>query len=713
MDRKMATLNDAQLQAVTHPEGPALVLAGAGTGKTRVIIERLAWLVDEQGVDPRHLLAMTFTNRAAEQMRVRLADRLGLRRVGAWLGTFHSFGLYLLCREIERLGRPREFTVMDDSDQLTLMKRLIKDLPGRYARVSPREALRWISLHKQDLKTPDPNPVTPEEDACLALWTRYHAALRKCNGLDFDDLLVLSTQVLQEHEDVRQRYNRRFSHVHVDEYQDTNRAQYVLARELVREHGNLFVVGDEDQSIYAWRGANIRNILDFESDFPGASVYRLEVNYRSTSNILDAANAIVANNVERLGKTLRAAREKTGPVRVYEASDGEDEARFVAEDIANGGLSPRGTAVLFRTNGQARLIEEALRRKGLVYVVIGGVSFFGRKEVKDIVAYLRLMVNPADDQAVRRVLNVPSRGIGTQTMDTIEAYAAERGSSLFEVLREAEHDQTLSTRARRGMSDFVHIIDDLAVRAKTAPLTEVVQSLLDATQYREYVKRSDERDFRTGLEIVEEFLSACAKFDEEKRGDLRLFLQELALVSQVDELDPNAPAVKLLTCHSAKGLEFDNVYLIGLEEGFLPHASALESDAEVEEERRLCYVAMTRARDRLTLTFARSRMVFGARSRRAPSRFLDEIPGNLIEHAGRTRPKREDRSAHPSARPGADPAALKMGTRVRHAQFGTGIVMYTKGTGKKMRARIRFQTGRTREFLVTLAPLEILERKQP
>ncbi|MEA3364774.1 MAG: 3'-5' exonuclease, partial [Candidatus Hydrogenedentes bacterium] len=399
--------------------------------------------------------------------------------------------------------------------------------------------------------------------------------------------------------------------------------------------------------------------------------------------------------------------------RVYEAEDSDDEARFVAEDIANDGLSPRGTAVLFRTNGQARLIEEALRRKGLPYVVIGSVSFFGRKEIKDILGYLRLVVNPADDQAVRRVLNVPSRGIGAQTMDTIEAYAAERNCPLFEVLRDAEHDHTLSMRARRGISHFVHIIDELAVESKTAPLTKVVQSLLDAVQYREYVKHSDERDFRTGIDIVEEFVSACAKFDEDKHGDLGLFLQELALVSQVDELDPNAPAVKLLTCHSAKGLEFDNVYLIGLEEGFLPHASALESDSEIEEERRLCYVAMTRARNGLTLTFARSRMVYGTRSERAASRFLTEIPWNMVKEVGSAPHRGQGRKTQPSARPTADPAGLKMGTRVRHAQFGPGIVMYTKGTGKKMRARIRFQSGRTHEFLVNLAPLEILERKRP
>jgi len=690
------------------------VLAGAGSGKTRVIIERLAWLVDERGVDPRHLLAMTFTNRAAGEMRTRLSERLGMRQVGAWLGTFHSFGLYVLRRESERLGRSRQFTVVDDGDQLSLMKRLVKDLPGKCAPVSPREALRWISVRKQDLKTPEEETAASRQDeTCRLLWKQYHEALAKSNGVDFDDLLVLTAQLFHEHDEVRARYGNRFGYVHVDEYQDTNRAQYVIARELVRDHANLFVVGDEDQSIYAWRGATIRNILDFEADFPGARIYRLEENYRSTRTILNVANAVVAHNSQRLGKTLRTSREDTRPVRLYEAEDADEEARFVAEDIAAGGLSPRDTAVLFRTHGQSRLIEEALRHKGLAYVVIGGVSFFGRKEVKDLLAYLRLVVNPDDDQAVRRVLNVPNRGIGEHTLETIDAYAAERDCRLFSVLRDIEHDQTLPLRARDGAGRFVHIVDSLAEKAKSSPLATLVNLLLDDIGYRDYVKRSDERDFRTGLEIVEEFVSACVRFDEKKRGTLQTFLEELALASDADQLDPNAPAVKLLTCHSAKGLEFDNVYLIGLEEGFLPHASAFESESELEEERRLCYVAMTRARNRLTLSLARSRIVFGSRYGREPSRFLGEVPAALLEHlrpAG-SGPKRGE--AKPSAAPAADPARLTMGTQVRHAQFGPGVVMYTKGTGAKMRARIRFHTGRTREFMVSVAPLEILERKKP
>ncbi len=710
----MATLNKEQLEAVTHPGGPALVLAGAGAGKTRVIIERLAWLVDERGVDPRHLLAMTFTNRAAGEMRTRLAERLGMHQVGAWLGTFHSFGLYVLRRDIEKLGRSRQFTVVDDGDQLSLMKRLIKELPNRYSRVSPREALRWISVRKQGLNSLDSDAETSyEEETCQALWTRYHEALANSNAVDFDDLLVLPARLFQKHDDLRARYGKRFAWVHIDEYQDTNRAQYVIARELVRDHGNLFVVGDEDQSIYAWRGATIRNILDFETDFPGARLYRLEENYRSTRTILSVANAVVSHNTQRLGKTLRTQRADTSPVRLYEAEDADDEARFVAEDIATGGLSPRDTAVLFRTHGQARLIEEALRRQGLAYIVIGGVSFFGRKEVKDLLAYLRLAVNPDDDQAVRRVLNVPNRGIGAQSMEIIETYATERDCRLFAVLREIEYDQSLPLRAREGVVRFVHIVDQLAEKATSAPLASLIATLLDEIGYRDYVRRSDERDFRTSLEVVEEFVAACVRFDEGQRGTLNTFLEELALASESDQLDPNAPAVKLLTCHSAKGLEFDNVYLVGLEEGFLPHASALDSESEVEEERRLCYVAMTRARNRLTLSLSRSRIVFGSRDWREASRFLGEVPAAQLERLVPAGSQAQRGKSAPPAAPSADPERLKLGTQVRHAQFGPGIIMYTKGTGSKMRARIRFHTGRTREFMVSVAPLEILERKKP
>ena len=609
----MATLNEMQRKAVTARDGPVLVLAGAGSGKTRVIVERVVWLIREQGVDPRSLLAVTFTNRAAGEMKERVAAHLEVDRVAAWVGTFHAFGLYVLRREMERLGRPKTFTVFDENDQLSLMKRLVRDLPPGQAKVTPRKALGWVSRRKQELGHPDFD--TPakgtEESVCRELWQRYHDALLRASAVDFDDLLVLLVRLFEEHEDVLGKYQRRYRHVLIDEYQDTNRAQYLIAKHLTAAHRNIFVVGDEDQSIYSWRGAHLRNILDFERDFPGAQVFRLEQNYRSTAPILSAANAVVAHNEDRLGKTLWTAQEQGDAVRFYLAQDAEDEVRFVVEDLEGARFKRRETAVLYRTNAQARVLEEGLRRKAIAYVVVGGIRFYERKEIKDVLCYLRLLVNPADDESVRRVLNVPPRGIGSVTFERFVEYAVRRGVPLFEVLRDIEHDQSVMARARASAAAFVRLIDDLALEAKSSKVTPLVESLLERTQYRQYVQQSDEKEFRDRIEIVDEFVASCQKFDATRSGGLVEFLQDLSLVSSVDEWAAEEEVVTLMTCHSAKGLEFDSVYLIGLEEGLLPHATALDSDAQLEEERRLCYVAMTRARRKLTLTAAEARNVYG------------------------------------------------------------------------------------------------------
>lgn len=706
----MIALNEQQRAAVTAPDGPALVLAGAGSGKTRVIIERMAWLVEERGVDPRQLLALTFTNKAAGEMRQRFAARLGLERVSAWLGTFHSFGLFLLRRDIERLGRGKTFTVFDDSDQLGLMKRLVRDLPGKYERVSPREALTWISRLKQEVAEPSwtEEPSDSVEETYRVLWTSYHETLRRVSAVDFDDLLVLVVKLFEACPEVRDRYQRRYRYVLIDEYQDTNHAQYLIARDLCAAHGNLLVVGDEDQSIYSWRGADINNILDFSRDFPEATVYRLEQNYRSTKPILEAANALVAHNVNRLGKTLWTATQEGDPVRLYTAEDGEDEARFLVEDMVARNLDPKSVAVLYRTNAQSRLLEEALRKRGIRYVIVGGIKFYSRKEVKDILAYLRLLVNPDDDESVRRVLNVPARGIGGVTLERIEEYAVSRGVPLSRVLRDIETDETLSLRARQSAAEFMHLLDDLSLQVKTSEVAPLVEALLDRIKYRDYVQKSDEKDFRSRLEIVDEFLSACEQHDEEgESAGLEGFLQNLALMTDVDDWDPNAPGVTLMTCHCAKGLEFDHVYLVGLEEGLLPFGTEYDPDADIEEERRLCYVAMSRARKGLTLAGAKSRILYGKqRNDRQPSRFLKEIG---VERLHLIEPE-APRTAPPAAAP-VDAKALKTGTRVRHAKFGPGTVLYTQGSGDKLRARVRFDTGRMALLMIRQAPLEILEGK--
>ena len=705
----MISLNNEQQEAVRAADGPALVLSGAGSGKTRVIIERMAWLVKERGVEPRQLLALTFTNKAAAEMRERLSQRLGQDRAGAWLGTFHSFGLYVLRRAIQHFERPRSFTVFDDSDQLSLMKRLVKELPARFEKVSPREALTWISRLKQCVEEPEWDIEVSDtiEETYRALWTQYHDTLLRISAVDFDDLLALLVRLFEKHPDVCRRYQQRYRHVLIDEYQDTNRAQYLIAKHLSETHGNLFVVGDEDQSIYSWRGADINNILDFAQDFPEATVYRLERNYRSSKPILDAANAVVAHNLNRLGKNLWTARREGEPVRFYHADDGEDEAHFVVDDLRKRGLAPRQVAVFYRTHAQARLVEEALRRSGVQYVVVGGIKFYSRKEVKDILAYLRLLVNPRDDESLRRVLNVPPRAIGGATMHRIEEYAAARKTPLFELLREIETDETLLARARKSAGTFVQVIDNLALEAKTKAVAPLVENLLEMIGYRAYVQKSDEKDFRSRLEIVDEFLVSCREYDRRAEGGLAEFLQDLSLMTDVDDWDPNAPAVTLMTCHSAKGLEFDYAYLIGLEEGLLPFGTAFDTDQDIEEERRLCYVAMTRARTGLTLTAAKARMVYGKLDEeRDVSRFLDEIGPSLLERVGGTPAKRTVRASGP---PGLGTKALKSGTRVRHARFGRGYVMYTKGVGDRMKARIRFETGRTAMLMVKQAPLEILE----
>lgn len=705
----MIQLNEQQLAAVTAPDGPVLVLAGAGSGKTRVIVERMAWLVEQRGIEPRNLLALTFTNKAAEEMRVRFALRLNREFTQAWVGTFHSFGLYVLRRDIEKLGRPREFTIFDDGDQLSLMKKLVKELPGDFEQVSPREVLSWISRLKQEVRGPGPpeKATSAFDRTCARLWEQYHAALLRASAVDFDDLLGLTVLLFETNAEARDHYARRFRHILVDEYQDTNRAQYLMARHLSGIHGNVFVVGDEDQSIYSWRGADINNILDFNKDFPEAKIFRLEWNYRSTKSILDAANRLVRNNTQRLGKTLKAMSREDTPVRFYLAEDAKAEADFVVEDMRRRGLAPTATAVLYRTHAQARLLEESFRAAGVHYVVIGGIKFYSRKEIKDVLAYLRLLVNPRDDESLRRIINVPARGIGASTMARLEEYATARRIPLLQVLREVELDESLPLRARSAAGEFVRLMDDLAIASRTEKLEPLTQRLLDRTGYREFVKQSDEKDYRDRMEVLDEFIVSCRNWDTENReGGLMGFLQHLALLTDADTAQDARPAVMLMTCHSAKGLEFDEVYLVGLEEGLMPHASDFRPDEDLEEERRLCYVAMTRARKGLTLCAARSRMVYGQTDeQRRVSRFIEEIGKDRLDHVGA--PKAATTEPRKAGSP--EKNAIRTGVRVRHATFGTGYVMFTTGSGDQMKARIRFKTGRVAMIMVAKAPLEILE----
>jgi len=736
----MISLNKEQKAAVTAADGATLVLAGAGSGKTRVIIERMAWLVEEKGIDPRFLLALTFTNKAAKEMQARFAQRLNTDRVAAWMGTFHSFALYVLRREMQHLGRSKNFTVFDSADQLSVMKRMVNDLPDALAKVSPRDALQWISNLKQEVESPDSATQAKDatEEALRILWVKYHDALKAASAVDFDDLLVLLVELLRDHPEVRERYQQRYRHILVDEYQDTNRAQYLIARNLSGGYGNIFAVGDEDQSIYSWRGADINNILDFAQDFPDASVVRLEQNYRSTQAILDVANNVVKNNINRLGKTLRTENGKGDRVGFYLAESGEEEARFVMRDMLEKGHAPSQVAVLYRTNNQARLVEEALRNKGVNYTVVGGIKFYSRREIKDILAYLRVLANPNDDEALRRIMNVPARGIGATTQERLDEYAALRKCPLLQVLREIDLDETLPGRARKSAADLVQLIDDLAMDAKEMDLADLVEKLLEATGYRSFIQQSDEKDFRTRLESLDEFVVSCKARDSKGEKGLLPFLQDLSLLADVDGWDETTPAVTLMSIHASKGLEFDYVYLIGLEEGLLPFGVDFDSGADLEEERRLCYVAMTRARKGLVLTAAASRMLYGqTHNNRRLSRFLEEAGSDRLERLNDDLPTPRQRlssftppTARSSSRPaqtsasaasnsfslepsrgGAESGGMRIGTRVRHAKFGPGIVMFTSGAGDKLKVRIRFNTGRTAMLMVSQAPLEILEGK--
>lgn len=706
----MPELNTAQMAAVTAPMKPTLVLAGAGSGKTRVIVERILWLIEEQGVDPRNILALTFTNRAARELRGRVQRRLGQERLSLWGGTFHSFGLHLLRRHMDCLGRPRQFTIYDDADQLSLMKALVKELPKTFAQVSPRQALQYVSAIKQrqgELEEGEPGDA--EEEAMMELWRRYHARLAVASAVDFDDLLVLPTRILTEHEEVRLRYRDRYRHILVDEYQDTNPVQYALVRHLSGEHGSVFVVGDEDQSIYSWRGADIRNILSFEKDFPQASVFRLEQNYRSTKAILDVCNAVVSHNEQRLGKTLWTAIKGGDKVRLIEAMDGEDEATHVTEQISKHGMPFGETAVLFRTNMQARVIEEAFLKRGIPYTVVGGVRFYSRKEIKDILAYLRILVNPLDDVSTARIINVPARGIGGVTLGRLVENGRARGTSLFRAARDAALDESVGSGTRDRIEAFVTMIDDLAMAASTESVGDVVNLMLERTGYREFVQKSDEADFRTRLELIDDFVAGCREYDKKEGGKLAQYLQDLALMTDVDTLPEDGQAVTLMTCHAAKGLEFDHVFLLGLEDGLLPHAAALEygeSGHSMEEERRLCYVAMTRARKTLTLCRASRRMIYGTTEERRPSPFLDEIPRELLEGG---LPESRKVMERPARGMDQDVSGARMGARVRHARFGAGRIMYTSGSGEKLKARIRFDTGGTKEFVLSKAPIEIVK----
>jgi DNA helicase-2/ATP-dependent DNA helicase PcrA len=731
----IAGLNERQSEAVLATEGPLLVLAGAGTGKTRVITYRVAHLI-EQGVPPSSILAVTFTNKAAGVMKERITELLRASGRGAfdiWVSTFHSFCARLLRRESQAIGLPRDFAIYDDDDQTAAVKRALLQLGLSTEDYPPRSLRSQISHAKNHGINPDEmesqaaQTRDPGRQDAAKVFRAYNEILRKAAALDFDDLLLRAVELLRDHADVRARWSAQFQYLMVDEFQDTNRAQEELVRLLAGARKNVCVVGDEDQSIYGWRGARAGNLKRFTEDFPGAKIIRLEENYRSTQTILDAAAAVVKNNSDRLGKTLQATLGSGDRLRFFEAPDSVAEAQFICEELSSivRNDSDARVAVLYRTGAQSRSFEEVLRRLGIRYRVVGGSSFYERAEVRNALAYVRLIFHPEDDVALLRVLNVPPRGIGATTVAGLEARAKETGKSLWDTIRAGEF--STGKKIVGALNSFRELIEVLQEECRDLPPASLIERVLDRTGFLNWVEQQDNIEHTSRGENLRELSNAMAEATEQGQT-LEDLLDHAALASDSDQYEEDVP-VSLMTLHSAKGLEFDAVFLAGLEEGVLPHGRSLDTPGEVEEERRLFYVGMTRAKRSLVLTRAIYRRSYGEDRLRAslPSRFLSEIPRDLIEAAagsqsepGETRryeadPEFSERYSYrrtrtpygrpaPKARSSKDPL---IGTRVRHLKFGIGTIIEVEGDGEDRRITVSFQDYGPKKLLERYANLQL------
>jgi ATP-dependent DNA helicase UvrD/PcrA len=713
-DALLAELNPPQRDAVTAGDGPLLVLAGAGSGKTRVIAHRIAWLLGVRGVHPKNVLAVTFTNKAAGEMARRVEALLAPIGIQAPLiATFHSACVRILRAHIRHIGYPPNFTIYDEDDRLQLVKECMRELDMMDRTWTPASLVHRISAAKNQmvsLEEVERAARGPREERIAALFRRYAERLAQAAAVDFDDLLLLTVRLLGEVPQVLAWYRGLWTHVLVDEYQDTNRAQYRIIRQLTGEHRNVCVVGDADQSIYKWRGADIRNILDFETDYPGTRVIRLEQNYRSTKRILALASGVIAHNVSRKDKALWTENSEGEPAAVYRAWDEHEEANFVAQTIlaARGASTPwDDIAVFYRTNAQSRVLEDALRRGGIPYVIVGSVRFYERKEVKDALAYLRLIVNPADDVAFRRAVQAPGRGVGRATLTRLEEVASREGRSLLTLASAPPADVT--GKARHALEAFAALVSRLARGREGAPLPAFIDQVLDASGYREDLRSERSSEAEARLENLEELIAAA---EDHARGQesatLEGFLDGVALVSDVDELPDGTRGVTLMTLHSAKGLEFPVVFLTGMEEGVFPHARSMDSVDEIEEERRLCYVGITRAKERLWISYALHRRVHGY-GLGEPSRFLLEMPVEhltLLGAAGRAGARPEPEAAAPLADASDDDLPLKVGARVRHGRWGEGLVVGVERSGGDTLVTVRFASVGRKQLSLQYGKLE-------
>ncbi|MBP1997098.1 DNA helicase PcrA [Paenibacillus eucommiae] len=638
-------LNPPQRKAVEAVDGPLLIMAGAGSGKTRVLTHRIAYLIATRKAAPWSILAITFTNKAAREMRDRVEKLVGPAAGDIWVSTFHSMCVRILRRDINRIGFTSNFTILDSSDQLSVIKTCMKELNIDAKKFEPKTIQAALGTAKNELispKTYESKIGDYFESLVAKVYSLYQKKLRSNNSLDFDDLIMTTIQLFKEEPEVLEHYQNKFQYIHVDEYQDTNRAQYMLCQMIADKYKRICVVGDSDQSIYRWRGADISNILNFEQDYPDATTIFLEQNYRSTSNILQAANKVISNNTGRKPKNLWTDKEGGSSIKLYQADTEHEEGYFITNEINKNrarGKSFANHAILYRTNAQSRVIEEILIKSDIPYTIVGGVKFYDRKEIKDILAYLRLISNPDDDISLSRVVNVPKRGIGDTTMDKVGEMAARRGISLYAMLEEVDALE-ISPRTKHALADFREMIENLNRMVDYLSVTELTEKMLELTEYRMEMQRENTLESKARLENVDEFLSVTMDF--EKRNEdktLISFLTDLALIADIDTLDKeadNSDAIVLMTMHSAKGLEFPVVFIVGMEEGVFPHSRAFSDNEELEEERRLAYVGITRAEEDLFLTCARMRTLFGRTAANAPSRFLMEIPVEILENVSQS-----------------------------------------------------------------------------
>jgi DNA helicase II / ATP-dependent DNA helicase PcrA len=750
-------LNPEQREAVLHREGPLLILAGAGSGKTRVITFRIAYLIGDGHANPDEVLAVTFTNKASQEMRERVESLIGETASGVWLSTFHSLCARLLRREAPKIGLSRDFVIYDSSDQVAVVKQAERELGIDDKLVPPRMALSRISQAKNRMEGPETlrGGWNIREEQIAKIYERYLQALTDANALDFDDLLLKTVELFETSQQVREFYARKFKYVMVDEYQDTNRPQYMLIRRLAEVHRNIAVVGDPDQSIYKWRGADLRNILDFEQDFGEATIVRLEQNYRSTQMILDAASAVISQNRNRKDKRLWTERKGGAKIVYFRGNDELEEADFITRSIKQFRSEDVDAtmAILYRTNAQSRAIEDSLMRESIPYKIIGGVRFYERKEIKDALAYLKLIMNPHDDVSLRRVINVPARGIGKGVMDSLQAIdpnavlddappllraglqEVTSARSLWAKLAYAVDDGKLASRATASLRVFRDLIAGLADVARKEPVSITMGKMLDQSGYLKDLRDENTEEANERIENLMELVSAAREYEtREQEASLGGFVDRLSLLSEVDEESGSREAkVWMMTMHAAKGLEFPLVIIAGLEEGLFPHSRSSEDQEELEEERRLCYVGMTRAQTQLVLTSAARRRVFGEYQSTEPSRFLDEIPAELIEriapaysssYQGTFNHGHYEFRTNPYGRKGKSPRLreaepsykyeeedqsspnLRSGMRVRHAQFGVGTVVSVEEHNDDMKITVRFNLVGVKKLLAKYAKLE-------